>query len=93
MISRGEWAIVWERRGEVKGELPIGRTRWLLYRGGLQSWHLDNRGINVGENPGNICLLEIGTDTAEERDTVLRTKLLLTNIRHDGYLEITGILP
>jgi len=49
----------------------------------------------MGKHLGNVCFLKVGTDAAEERDTILGTEFLVVRLAlllasQEGYLTLSA---
>lgn len=76
MVSRRERRVIGERCYGSKGDTLLWNT-WRLSCRRLQWWRFLDRRVNVGKYLGNVRFLKVGTDAAEERNTILRTEFLV----------------
>lgn len=53
---------------------------WFISCRRLRRWRFLDGRVDVGEHLGNVCFMKVGTDAAEERDTILRTKFLVDRL-------------
>lgn len=80
MVPRRDRCVIGERRHRPKGDVLL--WTWLLCRKRLCRWRFHDGRVDLSEHLGGICFLKVGTDAAEERDTILRTEFLVDKLKH-----------